>query len=55
MPDESEINAAADRASDQVNKLNGSTKYRIMSYEQGVRDALDWACGNRDEDPTVDE
>lgn len=55
MPDDSEISAAADRASDIVIRLNGSSQFRGMTYEEGVRDALAWASGNQEEDPTQPE
>ena len=48
-----EIEAACERAADLQNKAfeNGS-KYRAMTYEDGLRDALDWVCENSEEDPT---
>ncbi len=57
MKDEKEINDAADRAADMCAAADkkGRSKYPGMTYEEGVRAALDWACGNQDEDPTQDE
>jgi hypothetical protein len=53
MKDIKEIEEACDRAADLQNEArdNGS-KYRGMTYEDGLRDALDWVCENTDEDPT---
>ena len=53
MKDIKEIEKACDRAADLQNEArdNGS-KYRGMTYEDGLRDALDWVCENIDEDPT---
>lgn len=53
MKDITEIEEAAERAAQNQNRAqyNGS-KYRGMTYEDGVRDALDWICGNVEEDPT---
>lgn len=50
-----QIEAACERAADLQNKAreNGS-KYRGMTYEDGLRDALDWVCDNIEEDPTED-
>jgi hypothetical protein len=53
MKDESEINKACDRSCDMTDRMhrNGS-KYQGMSYEEGIRDALDWVLENVEEDPT---
>ena len=55
MKDIKEIEAACERAADMQNtsRKKGS-KYRGMTYENGLRDALDWVCDNVDEDPTQD-
>ena len=53
MKDIKEIEDACKRASDMQNESrdNGS-KYRGMTYEDGLLEALDWVCDNVDEDPT---
>ena len=53
MKTNEEIEAACERAAVMQNEAqeNGS-KLHGMSYEQGLRDALDWVCGNIKEDPT---
>lgn len=53
MQSPKEIEAACDRAADLQNESreNGS-RFRGMTYEDGLRDALDWVCENVDEDPT---
>lgn len=55
MKDIKEIEAACERAADMQNKSRdkGVSKYRGMTYEDGLRDALDWVCDNVDEDPTL--
>ena len=53
MKDTDEIQEACDRAADlQHDANNNGSKYPAMTYEDGLRDALDWVCGNSDEDPT---
>lgn len=53
MKDILEIEDACERAAVMQNKSRvASTKYRGMTYEDGVRDALDWVCENIDDDPT---
>jgi len=49
-----EIEEACERAAEMQNEAqeNGS-KYRSMTYEDGLREALDWVCDNSDEDPTA--
>lgn len=32
----------------------GGTKYPGMSYEQGIKYAIDWIVGNNDENPMED-
>ncbi len=54
MKDIKEIEAACERAAKlhDESRENGS-KYRGMTYEDGLREALDWVCENVDEDPTL--
>ena len=54
MKDIKIIEDAAERAAvmQDTSRENGS-KYRSMTYEDGLRDALDWVCENIDEDPTM--
>lgn len=56
MRDEDDIKSASDRASNMWDaaQSNGS-KYRGMSYEDGLREAFDWIMENCDEDPTKPE
>lgn len=49
MRDESELQEMADKASDQLAE-NGGTKYPGMSYEEGVRAALQWAIEDDSEE-----
>lgn len=51
QPDE--IEAACERAAVLQNRAsqNGSM-FRNMTYEDGLREAFDWICGNQEEDPT---
>jgi hypothetical protein len=54
MKDEKEINEAAERAADlRYAASDSGSKYPSMTYEDGLRDALDWVCGNQDDDPTL--
>lgn len=55
MKDITEIEAACERAAKMQNtsRKKGS-KYPGMTYEDGLRDALDWMLDNVDEDPTQD-
>jgi len=46
MKTKAEIQDMADRAADAPAKFSG------MSYEEGVRIALDWVLGNLDDDET---
>ena len=56
MKDISEIESACDRAADmQAEASMIGSRYPGMSYEEGVREALDWVCDNVDEDPTNPE
>lgn len=53
MKDESEIQAMCDKAADAA--MEGS-KYPGMSYEEGIREALDWVLGNiPDEDFSISQ
>ena len=53
MKTEKEIEEAAERAADLQNAAtDNGTKYGSMTYEDGLRDALDWVCEYTDEDPT---
>ena len=53
MRDIVEIEAACERAAEnQVAAQQDGSQYRGMSYEDGIREALDWVCENQDEDPT---
>lgn len=54
MKDETEINDAADRAADMQNAAVECrrSKFPNMTYEDGLRAALDWVAGNEDKDPT---
>ena len=48
-----EVDQALDRAIDmQNNAFTKGSKYSGMSYEDGLREALDWVMENTDEDPT---
>ena len=49
MKDIDEIEKAIDRASDMVNK---GSNFGGMTYEEGIREALEWVIGWQDEDPT---
>jgi hypothetical protein len=54
MKDSDEIEAACERAAKLHDKSRESgSKYRGMTYEDGLREALDWACENVEEDPTL--
>jgi hypothetical protein len=48
-----EIEEACERAAEmQCNTADNGSKYYAMTYEDGLRDALDWVCENEDCDPT---
>ena len=34
---------------------DGKSKYRSMSYEQGIADAIDWLFGDMQENPMEDD
>lgn len=56
MKDKAQIESACERACDLWEKAqDNGTQYRSMTYEDGVRNALDWVLENVDEDPTKDE
>lgn len=46
-----EINEQLDRATEGINE---GTKFHGMSYEDGVRAAIDWMLGNVEEKPMED-
>jgi hypothetical protein len=48
-----EVNEQIDRASDNINK--GISKYPGMTYEEGIRAAIDWMSGESDELPMDDD
>lgn len=52
MRDEQQIQDMADDASDEAHK---PSKYTGMSYEEGVRDALDWVLDETMPSPLEDE
>ncbi len=53
MKTELEITEACERAAKMHNSsLRNGSKYRGMTYEDGLCDALDWVCENVEEDPT---
>lgn len=57
MKDETEVNEASDRAAVMVaiSRKMGRSQHHGMTYEEGLRDALDWVAENIDEDPTIPE
>jgi hypothetical protein len=53
MKDVSEIEEAGERAAKmQRAARKTASRYYGMTYEDGLRDALDWVCENVEEDPT---
>lgn len=53
MKSHEEIEAACERAAVMQNEsANNGSKFSGMTYEDGLREALDWVCENSDEDPT---
>ena len=53
MKDIKEIEEACERAADmQCKAADKGSKYPGMSYEDGLREGLDWVCDNQEEDPT---
>ena len=53
MKTDEEIEEQIDKATEWINK--GQTAVSGMTYEEGVRSALDWAIGNMDEKPIEKE
>ena len=53
MPTEKEINDVLDKCADAENE--GKTRWRSMTYEQGVRAGIEWVLGNTDENPLEDD
>lgn len=54
MKDISEIEEACERAARMQNDANrNGSALRGMTYEDGLRAALDWVCDYEDEDPTL--
>ncbi len=49
---EEEIDEQVNKATENINTVGSA--WRGMSYEQGVRDALDWVTSNSD-DPPMDQ
>lgn len=53
MKEIEEIEEACNRATkNQKYSREQGSRFRGMTYEDGVRDALDWVCENIEEDPT---
>ncbi len=52
-PTDVEIDEQLNKAYEQEEK--GGSKWPGMSYEQGVRTAIDWITGNTDELPIEDD
>ncbi len=49
-----EIEEACERAAVmQCESADKGSKFPAMTYEDGLREALDWVCGNSEEDPTA--
>ncbi len=56
MLDPTEIEEACERAAVMHAKAARSgSSFPAMTYEDGLREALDWVCENADEDPTQPE
>ena len=49
---EEEVNEVIDKTAAQDNE--GGSRWPGMTYEQGVRNALDWILGNNDDNPMED-
>jgi hypothetical protein len=47
-----EVNQQLDKVNDNINK--GISKYPGMTYEEGIRAAIDWMSGESDEPPMDD-
>jgi hypothetical protein len=48
-----EIDELINKCHEQANK--GRSKYPGMSFEEGVREALDWVFGDQEENPLAEE
>lgn len=48
-PTQDQIDEVTNDAWDSINE--GTSRYRGMTYEEGVRAALDWVTGETDESP----
>lgn len=46
---DAEVNELVDKCADAEN--NGTTRYPGMTYEQGIRAALEWVTGSQDGHP----
>lgn len=46
---EKQLEDLSDKASEIINSTG--TKYSGMTYEQGIRDTIDWILGNSDDEP----
>ncbi len=51
--DKEEIRAQIEKVVVQISK--GGTKWRSMTYEEGVGNALSWVIGDREEPPVEDD
>lgn len=47
-----EIDDLADKCSEHQNA--GTTKFRGQTYEDGIRNTLDWLAGDSDDNPMAD-
>jgi hypothetical protein len=47
-----EVDSVINQAADQI--IRGCSKFSGMSYEEGVRTALEWITGDIDDDPMND-
>ncbi len=45
-PTDKEIETVLDLAQDSISE--GTSRYRGMTYEEGIRDTIDWLQGNGD-------
>lgn len=56
MKTKEEIEMASERSLDMQNAaMEKGSKYRGMTYEDGIQVALSWVLGYEEEDPTLDE
>ena len=51
--EESEINNLLNRVDEQIEK--GGSKYRGMSYEEGIKNAILWLTGEYEDNPYEEE